>query len=92
MAGRARVELAEPAPEIPLAPDDLEDLARLSSNNNVVSTRSVEVLQAVVDGDPEDWGARRELAEAQLDAGNREDGVRELETAMLGYERSGDLA
>ena len=88
----APLEMAEPAAEIPLAPDDLEDLARLSSNNHVVSTKSVDVLQAVVDGDPEDWGARRELAEAQLEAGNREDGVRELETAMLGYERSGDLA
>ncbi|HYC50454.1 MAG TPA: tetratricopeptide repeat protein [Gemmatimonadaceae bacterium] len=88
----APLELEEPAPEIPLAPDDLEDLARLSSNNNVVSPKSVDVLQAVVDGDPEDWGSRRELAEALLDAGNRDDGVRELETAMLGFERSGDLA
>jgi tetratricopeptide (TPR) repeat protein len=88
----APLELAEPAPEIPLAQDDLEDLARLSSNNNVVSPKSVDVLQAVVDGDPDDWGAHRELAEAMLDSGNREDGVRELETAMLGYERSGDLA
>ncbi len=53
--------------------------------------RSLEMLQAVVDGDPEDWTSHRELAEALLEAGDREAGIRELEVAMLGFERSGDL-
>lgn len=88
----APLELEEPAPEEPLAPDDLEDLARLSSANApIVSAKSIDVLQAVVDGDPDDWNARRELAEALLDSGDRNAGLRELETAMMGYEKSGDL-
>lgn len=57
----------------------------------LAAAKSVEMLQAVVEGDPEDWASHRELAEALLEAGNREGGVRELEIAMSGFERSGDL-
>lgn len=93
-------------PEEPKAPED--ELQLIDANIDVgfapeprisvprsstlMAARSVEVLQAVVDGDPEDWGAHRELGEAMLEAGNREAGVRELEVAMLGFERAGDLA
>ena len=89
----APLELAEPAPEIPMPAADLEDLARVSAAHSsvMVSAKSLDVLQAVVDGDPDDWGAHRELAEALLDAGSREPGLRELETAMMGFEKSGDL-
>ena len=89
----APLEFVEPQPEEPLAADDLEDLARLSAArpSSMVSAKSLDVLQAAVDGDPEDWAARRELAEAMLEAGERESGLRELETAMVGYEKTGDL-
>jgi tetratricopeptide (TPR) repeat protein len=89
----APLELAEPAPEIPMPASDLEDLARVSAAHPsaLVSAKSVDVLQAVVDGDPEDWSAHRELAEALLESGSREAGLRELETAMMGFEKSGDL-
>lgn len=85
----------EPASEVPM----LEELditipeptpADLRASRNVPE-RSLEMLQAVVDGDPEDWNAHRELAEALLDSGDRDAGVRELEVAMLGFERSSDL-
>ncbi len=59
--------------------------------STMMAVKSVEMLQAVVDGDPEDWGSHRELAEAMLETGDREGGVRELEIAMLGFERAGDL-
>jgi tetratricopeptide (TPR) repeat protein len=51
----------------------------------------VEILQASVEGEPENWSLRRELAEAMLEAGDREGGIRELESAMAGAERTGDL-
>lgn len=70
--------------DIPAAP-----IARPST---IMAVKSVEMLQAVVDGDPDDWGSHRELAEAMLEAGDREGGVRELEIAMLGFERAGDLS
>jgi tetratricopeptide (TPR) repeat protein len=62
-----------------------------SRPSTLMSAKSIETLQAAVDGAPDDWTARRELAEAMLEDGNREGGVRELEIAMLGYERSNDL-
>ncbi|HEY8175990.1 MAG TPA: tetratricopeptide repeat protein [Gemmatimonadaceae bacterium] len=75
--------------EVSVPQQPLPSIARPST---LIAEKSVEMLQAVVEGDPEDWASRRELAEAMLEAGNREAGVRELEVAMSGYERSGDLA
>lgn len=84
----------EPVAEIPLEQSDLEDLARLAAvrPSTTVTARSVDALQAAVDASPEDWSMRRQLAEALLESGDREAGIRELEMAMLGYERSGDLS
>jgi tetratricopeptide (TPR) repeat protein len=55
------------------------------------AVHSVELLKASVERNPDDWTLRRELAEAMLDAGDREGGIRELETTMSGAERAGDL-
>ena len=57
----------------------------------MVAEHSVEILRASVEGDPDNWSLRRELAEAMLEAGHRDDGIRELEVAMNGAERFGDL-
>jgi len=51
----------------------------------------VDTLQLEVDQNPTDWNLRRSLAEAMLEAGNRDAGIRELDAAMSGAERSGDL-
>jgi tetratricopeptide (TPR) repeat protein len=84
----------EPVEEVPLEQSDLEDLARVESMrpSMTVTAKSIKKLQKVVDANPEDWASHRELAEALLETGDRDDGLRELETAMLGYERSGDLS
>jgi tetratricopeptide (TPR) repeat protein len=55
------------------------------------AAQSVEVLQSIIDSDPEDHGIRRRLAEALLEAGDRDGGLRELEAAMLGFERADNL-
>lgn len=52
----------------------------------VVDRLKVRVLKA-----PNDFDLRRQLGEALLEDGEREAGLVELETAMLGYERVGDL-
>ena len=59
--------------------------------STILAARSVEMLQAVVEGEPDDWAAHRELGEAMLEAGNRDGGLREFETAMKGYEADGNL-
>ncbi|HEY2064956.1 MAG TPA: tetratricopeptide repeat protein [Gemmatimonadaceae bacterium] len=57
----------------------------------MMAVHSVELLQAMADSDAEDFSIRRRLAEAMLDTGDREGGLRELEAAMVGYERAEDL-
>jgi tetratricopeptide (TPR) repeat protein len=63
----------------------------IARRSTMVALQSVEILQASVEGEPENWSLRRELAEAMLEAGDRDGGIRELESAMAGAERSGDL-
>ena len=52
---------------------------------------TVEMLRALVDEVPEDHFKRRQLGEALLESGHRDDGLRELETAMIGFERADEL-
>ncbi|MEP6493821.1 MAG: tetratricopeptide repeat protein [bacterium] len=63
----------------------------VSRRSTMVAAHSVELLKASVDGDPENWGLRRQMAEAMLEAGDRDGGIRELESAMAGADRAGDL-
>ncbi len=51
----------------------------------------VDVLREQVNGKPNDHGLRRRWAEALLETGDREQGLRELDTAMQGVEQEGDL-
>ncbi len=60
-------------------------------SSTIIAEHSVEMLQALADADPDDNALRRRLAEAMLDSGDREGGVRQLEAAMVGYERVDDL-
>ena len=80
---------------IDLADDDLTTIptpppARRQST--VIAGHDVELLRALSEADPDDNGLRRRLAEAMLESGDRDGGVRELETAMIGFERNDDLA
>jgi tetratricopeptide (TPR) repeat protein len=52
---------------------------------------TVEMLQALVDEVPDDHFKRRQLGEAMLESGHRVDGLRELEAAMIGFERRNEL-
>ncbi|MDB4876264.1 MAG: hypothetical protein JWM41_2710 [Gemmatimonadetes bacterium] len=63
----------------------------IARRSTMVAVQSMEILKASVEGEPGNWPLRRELAEAMLDAGEREAGIRELETAMAGAEHGGDL-
>ncbi len=59
--------------------------------STMLAAHSVEMLQAVVEGDPSDWDAHRALGEAMFEAGNRDGGMLQFETAMKGYEADGNL-
>ena len=63
----------------------------VARRSTMVAVQSVAVLGASVQREPDNWSLRRELAEAMLEAGDRYGGIRELEAAMGGAERGGDL-
>jgi len=60
-------------------------------NHTIEAEHSVELLQALVDEQPDDHYKRQQLAEAMLESGDREGGLRELESAMIGFERADEL-
>ena len=59
--------------------------------STVIAAQDVDLLQALSEADPDDHSLRRRLAEAMLESGDRDGGLRELETAMVGFERNDDL-
>jgi tetratricopeptide (TPR) repeat protein len=59
--------------------------------STMFAAQSVAILRSSVESDPDNWSLHRELAEAMLEAGDRQGGIAELEMAMVGAERSRDL-
>jgi tetratricopeptide (TPR) repeat protein len=79
----------EPAADLDFVDVTLDDMA--TPPRPSTETQSVDSLQAAVNASPDDWSTRRMLGEAMLEAGHRDAGLRELEIAMLGFERATDL-
>ncbi|MDB4907268.1 MAG: hypothetical protein JWO05_2052 [Gemmatimonadetes bacterium] len=77
-----------PMLEVETAPPQLTSAPRPST---MLAARGVAVLEAVVEGEPDDWSARQQLGEAMLEAGNREGGLQQLEQAMATAEKQDDL-
>ena len=65
--------------------------ACIPRNATIQAERSVEMLKSLVDEQPNDHFKRRQLGEAMLESGHRDDGLRELEAAMVGFERGDEL-
>jgi len=87
-------DLALPRAGEIVTPDDepiLIPTPSIARRSTVEAQHIVDALQLEVDQNPTDWNLRRSLAESMLDAGNRDAGISELEAAMSGAERSGDL-
>ncbi|MEO5817528.1 MAG: tetratricopeptide repeat protein [Gemmatimonadaceae bacterium] len=75
--------------------DDLDDIQGAPiphRQSTVIAKQDVDLLLALSEADPDDNLLRRRLAEAMLESGDREGGLQELETAMVGFERHDDLA
>ena len=78
------------APEIDAGQPFIEPPPEPRATSTVLAS-SVESLRDRCESAPDDWGLRRQLAEALLDDGQRDAGVAELESTLAGYERDGDL-
>jgi len=63
----------------------------VARQSTMVAAHSVELLRAAIAEDPSNWGLHRQLAEAMLDAGDREGGIGELESTMVSVEKAGNL-
>ena len=91
------VEKVEPVAEIiadegsSLDYDAMRTPAPVRRQSTVIAAQDVGLLQVLAEEDPDDHALRRRLAEAMLESGDREGGLRELETAMVGFERNDDL-
>jgi tetratricopeptide (TPR) repeat protein len=92
----AFVELVAEVPETPTSFSDVP-AARMEEppppvrRTTSVLANSVGMLHVRVDEEPENWALRREYAEALLDDGDRDGGLKELEVALGGFEKGGDL-
>ncbi|HEY0995533.1 MAG TPA: tetratricopeptide repeat protein, partial [Gemmatimonadaceae bacterium] len=79
-------ELEEPEEQETLTPADEEAIPEAppqrARRSTLMAALSVETLAAAVEGAPDDHGLRRQLGEMMLESGNREGGMRELESAM----------
>ncbi|CAN5895389.1 hypothetical protein BH11GEM1_BH11GEM1_21070 [soil metagenome] len=71
--------------------DPMRTPAPARRQSTVIAAQDVDLLQALSEADPDDHSLRRRLAEAMLESGDRDGGLRELETAMVGFERNDDL-
>ena len=63
----------------------------IARRSTAVAVQAVEILRIDVESHPQNWGLRRQLAEAMLEAGDRSGGLQQLDVAMSGAEASGDL-
>ena len=84
----------------PMADDVVADVppsrpsrpSRPGRKSTSILARSVDGLRLRVEADPEDWALRRSLGEALLEDGQRDEGIAELDLAMVGFEKLEDLA
>ena len=65
--------------------------SRPSRKSTSLLARSVDGLSVRVAAEPENWSLRRSYGEALLEDGQREEGLRELDASMVGFEKAEDL-
>ncbi len=90
------IELVAEAPETAIefsdiTPEAVEELPPPVRRTTSVLANSVGMLRVRLEDEPENWALHRQFAEALLDDGEREEGLKELEAALVGFEKANDL-
>jgi len=90
------IELTAEAPETPTSFSDLpveqvEELPPPVRRTMSVLANSVGALGVRLVDEPDNWALHRQYAEALLETGDREGGLKELESALVGFERANNL-
>ena len=88
-------ELIGAAPETPIAfgavpLEQVEEPPPVRRTSSLLAD-SVALLSVKVEEEPANWPLRRQYAEALLDEGNRDEGLRQLEQTLVGLEKADDL-
>jgi len=60
-------------------------------SSSLLAANSVLTLRIKVEDDQKNWALRRQLAEALLEDGERDEGMKELEAALAGFDEANDL-
>lgn len=88
-------ELVAAAPDTPTSFDavsiEVADEPPPVRRTSSMLANSVPILRVRLEDEPENWALHRQYAEALLDDGERDEGLRELEAALVGFEKTGDL-
>ena len=90
------IELVAEAPETPgefadVPLEHIEEAPPPVRRTTSMLANSATALGVRLADEPENWGLHREYAEALLDQGDREGGLKELEAALVGFEKANDL-
>ena len=88
-------ELAAHQPDAPTAFDDVpienvEEPPPVRRTTSILAN-SVGMLRIRLEDEPNNWTLHREFAEALLEDGERDEGLKELELTLAGFEKDGDL-
>lgn len=73
------------------APEVVEEAPPVRRLSSVLAANSVLTLRVKVADDPENWALRRQLGEALLEGGEKDEGVQELEVALQGLDKANDV-
>ncbi|MBM4194546.1 MAG: tetratricopeptide repeat protein [Gemmatimonadetes bacterium] len=74
-----------------VADEVVEAPAPVRRASSMLAANAVLTLRIRVEDEPENWALRRQLGEALLEEGERDEGMRELEAALIGFDKANDL-
>jgi tetratricopeptide (TPR) repeat protein len=95
---REEAHVEELAAHQPVAPTTFDDVPIENvevpppvRRTTSILANSVGMLRVRLEDEPSNWTLHREFAEALLDDGERDEGLKELELTLAGFEKDGDL-
>lgn len=87
----ATITPAEPTSFGDVAADIVDEPPPVRRASSMIAANSVMTLRIRAEDEPENWQLRRQLGEALLEDGERDEGIKELEAALAGFDKANDL-
>jgi tetratricopeptide (TPR) repeat protein len=74
-----------------VAAEVVEEPLPVRRSSSLLAANSVMTLRIKVEDEPENWALRRQLGEALLEEGEKDEGIKELEAALQGFDKANDI-